>query len=107
MANKEILCVYQDCVLCGDRGKKVREIAVRKHLAIRKVSFASEEGRALIHEAVYNHEIGSLPFFTDGVKFSRSIEDMFVEKPAESTKKSSEKPAKSVKRTRKRKGAKA
>lgn len=105
--SREIICVYQDCVLCGDRGKKFMAAALKNDANIRRVSFASEEGRSLIRTALFEHKIGRLPFFTDGVKFSRRFEDMFVEKPAESTKKSSEKPAKTVKRTRERKGAKA
>lgn len=72
---KEIICVYQDCVLCGDRGKKIVEFAANKNLAIRKVSFASDEGKELIHEAVFEHGVKTMPFFTDGQKFSVDIED--------------------------------
>lgn len=94
--SKEIICVYQDCVMCGDRGKKLTAIALKHGANIRRVSFASEEGRSLVHTALFEHKIGYLPFFTDGVKFSRKLEGIFEQ----------EKPKKTVKQTRKRKGAK-
>lgn len=75
---KEIICVYQDCPLCGHRGKKLKKIIIDKKLNVRKVSFASEEGKDLIHEAVFNQGIGTMPFFTDGTKFSISIEDLIA-----------------------------
>lgn len=75
----EIICVYQDCAMCGDRGRKLKKIIIDNKLNIRKVSFASDEGKNLIHEAVINHGIGSMPFFTNGEKYSYNLED-FVEK---------------------------
>lgn len=78
--NREIICVYQDCVMCGDRGKKLQKIILDNRLNIRKVSFASDEGKNLIHEAVFKHKIGAMPFFTDGEKYSVKIED-FLEEP--------------------------
>ena len=78
--SKDIICVYQDCILCGDRGKKLRNYIITHGLNVRKVSFASEEGRKLVAEAVFEHKIGTMPFYTDGVKFSTTIID-FVEKP--------------------------
>ena len=84
--NKEIICVFQDCVLCGDRGKRLKQLIIDKNLNVRKVSFASEEGKELIHKAVFEHGIGSMPFFTDGVKFSAKIEDIY-EKPVVKAKK--------------------
>ena len=84
---KEIIAVFQDCVLCGDKGrKKIAEFAA-KGINVRKVGFTTPEGKELIHKAVFEHKIGSMPFFTDGKKFSVKIND-FVEKPAKkSTKK--------------------
>ena len=76
--NKEIICVYQDCVLCGDRGKKIKKLVFAKNLNIRKVSFASEEGKYLIHEAIMEHHVGTLPFFTDGNRFSTNLEDLLA-----------------------------
>lgn len=92
--SKEIICVYQDCVMCGDRGKKLQKIVLDNKLNVRKVSFASDEGKNLIHEAVFKHKIGSMPFFTDGEKYSVKIEDflkepdVIVKKPAKKVKKS-------------------
>lgn len=97
--NSEIICVYQDCVMCGDRGRKLKKLIFDKDLNVRKVSFASDEGKNLIHEAVFKHKIGAMPFFTDGKKFSVKLED-FVEKEAEievKVKKKSKKSKKVVK----------
>lgn len=74
--NKEIICVYQDCPMCGDKGKKLKKLIFDKKLNVRKVSFASEKGKDLIHKAVLEHNIGTMPFFTDGKKFSNDIEDL-------------------------------
>ena len=86
--SKEIICVYQDCALCGDRGKKIKKLIFDKHLNVRKVSFVTDEGKNLIHEAVFNHGIGSMPFFTDGEKFSYDLEDFVVKRVKKDTKKS-------------------
>lgn len=91
MENKQIICVFQDCPLCGDRGKKLKELIFEKQLHVRKVSFASPEGSELVAKAVYEHHIGKMPFFTDGKKFSTDLED-FIYKPKK-------------KRTYKKKGA--
>lgn len=97
--DNEIICVYQDCVMCGDRGKKLKKLIFDKNLNVRKVSFASEEGKGLVHEAVFNHQIESMPFFTDGKKFSYKLED-FVKMPEKCDKKA-EKPMKNVEHKRK------
>lgn len=76
--SKDIICVYQDCVLCGDRGKKIKKIAESKKLNIRKVSFASDEGKELIYKAVFEHGIKTMPFYTDGNKFASEIEDLIT-----------------------------
>lgn len=87
MANKpEIICVYQDCPMCGDRGKKLKQFIDTKGLAVRKVSFASDEGKDLIAKALFEHKIGQMPFFTDGEIFSTNIEDL-IAKPAKKVKK--------------------
>lgn len=76
--SKEIVAVFQDCVLCGDKGrKKITEFA-KKGILIRKVGFTTPEGKDLIHKAVFEHKIGSMPFFTDGEKFSTSLDDFVV-----------------------------
>lgn len=93
---KEVIAVYQDCVLCGDRGrKKVAEFA-KKGIAIRKVGFTTSEGKDLIHKAVFDHKIGSMPFFTDGEKFSTSLDD-FAPESKQSVRKKAKKTKQSVK----------
>ena len=94
--DNEIICVYQDCVMCGDKGKKIKKLIFDKGLNVRKVSFASDEGKNLIHEAVFKHKLGSMPFFTDGKKFSYKLED-FIEKEPEIVEKDEKKPKKSKK----------
>lgn len=94
--DNEIICVYQDCVMCGDRGKKLKKLIFDKDLNVRKVSFASDEGKNLIHEAVFKHKLGSMPFFTDGKKFSYKLED-FVKKESETVENDDKKAKKSKK----------
>ena len=77
---KEVIAVFQDCVLCGDRGRKKIQKFAEKGISIRKLSAFSDEGGKLCHEAVFEHKMGSLPFFTDGKKFSYKLKD-FIEKP--------------------------
>lgn len=87
--SKRLLLVYQDCPLCGDRGKIVAQKIATHGLNIRKVSFASDEGAGLIHTAVFEKGIKTLPFFTDGEKFSAKIDDFLEsEKPNKKAKKS-------------------
>lgn len=100
--SNEIICVYQDCVMCGDRGRKIKKLIFDNNLNVRKVSFASDEGKALIHEAVFNHGIGSMPFFTDGKKYTYKIED-FIANNDETCKKNDKPVKKSVKNTKKSK----
>ena len=83
---KEIICVYQDCVMCGDRGKELKQLIFDKNLNVRKVSFASPEGQHLIHEAIFVHKIGTLPLFVKGDRFSNNIEDLLKRAPRKSKK---------------------
>lgn len=102
MAHKEveIIVVYQDCILCGDRGrKKVAEFA-KRGIYIRKVGFSTPEGSDLIHKAVMKHKIGSMPFFTDGERFDVSISGL-LKKIDEAAQKPVQKPKKSTRRKRK------
>lgn len=101
MANKEIICVYQDCIMCGDRGKKLKKLVFDKNLNVRKVSFATPEGRHLIHEALFKFQIGTLPFYTDGFKFSTKLGDFIGEEEKPVAKKQTTR--KATKRTRKSK----
>lgn len=98
--SKEIIAVYQDCVLCGTKGRQKALELAKDGIIVRKVGFTTPEGKELIHKAVFEHKIGTMPFYTDGQKFSTTIED-FVSKTAKNVKKSPEKPAKSVKKTKK------
>lgn len=92
--SREIVCVYQDCPMCGDKGKKLKKLIFDKKLNVRKVSFASDEGKDLCHKAVFEHGIGKMPFFTDGEAFAESLEDLL----GKSVKKSVKKAKKSVKK---------
>lgn len=91
MIKKPIICVYQDCPLCGDRGRELKKLIISKGLNVRKVSFASEEGKDLIRTAVLEKGIKTMPFYTDGEVFSTDIEELLgksVEKPAKKVRKS-------------------
>lgn len=69
----EVIAVYQDCVLCGAKGKQIISDYSEKGIVIRKVSFISDEGRELCAKAV-NLGIGSMPFYTDGRVFATTID---------------------------------
>lgn len=99
--NKEIICVYQDCPLCGDKGKKLKKIIFDKNLNVKKISFASNEGKELCHEAVFKHKICKMPFYTDGKIFSNNINDL-LEQPIKKAKKTVKKSAKRVKTNKKK-----
>lgn len=79
MSKKKVYLVYQDCALCGDRGK-VRKVEIekasKKGVKVLKLSFASELAKDLIHQAVMEHKIGSMPFYTDGEKFGYHLADV-------------------------------
>lgn len=78
MANQKITVVFQDCPLCGDRGKKIKKIVAEKGIRLHKVSFASDEGRELIKEAVFNQGIKTLPFYYDGKRFTTSLAEIIA-----------------------------
>lgn len=84
-----IICVYQDCPLCGAKGQKLKEIMSERDIrTLHKISFASPEGKELCAKAVFEHGIKTMPFFTDGVNFSARLEDLTktVEKCEKTTK---------------------
>lgn len=87
MANQKITVVFQDCPLCGDRGKKIQKIVVSKGIRLRKVSFASDEGRELISKAVFEAGIKTMPFYYDGKRFSTSLSDILARKRKKTTRK--------------------
>ena len=73
--NKEIVVVYQDCALCGAKGKQTIAEYAKKGITIRKVSFATPEGRELCFKAV-SLGIKSMPFYTDGETFASNIDEV-------------------------------
>ena len=96
--SKEILAVYQDCVLCGDKGRrKIAELA-KKGFNIRKVGFTTPEGKELCRQAVFDHGIKTMPFYTDGEKFSSILSELLVKnvKKAKKTTRKTKKIAKEV-----------
>lgn len=97
--NKQITVVYQDCPLCGDRGKAIKKIVATNGVRLHKVSFASDEGRHLINIAVFEKGIAVMPFYTDGKRFTYEIKDL-LEEPEEPAK-TPEKPGKRAKKSKK------
>lgn len=84
---KEIIAVYQDCVLCGVKGRqKIADLAA-KGVNIRKVSFITEEGRELCAEAV-SKGIGSMPFYVCDGEYATNIKALITKKPANRPKRS-------------------
>lgn len=84
--SREITVVFQDCPLCGDRGRVLKQIVATEGVRVHKVSFATEEGRDLIHEAVFEHGIKTMPFYVYGDKFSEKIEDLLEPEPKKANK---------------------
>ena len=60
---KEITILFQDCVLCGDKGKKKVLELNAKGYSFRKVSFVTKEGEELSNRAVFSYKIGSMPVY--------------------------------------------
>lgn len=93
--HKIISLVYQDCPDCGSRKEWADDqhaIAAKNGFRIEKLSFVMPESKDLMLAAKNKFGIKSMPFFTDGKKFSKTLED-FVEKPkAKKAKKKSAKP---------------
>lgn len=92
----EIMLVYIDCPDCASRkdwADRQYAIADKNNLHIRKVSFVMPEAKGLMLTAKNKFGINSMPFFTDGKKFSKTLED-FVEK-SKAAKKSRKKKSKS------------
>lgn len=82
----EIIAVYQDCVLCGVKGRqKIADLAA-EGVNIRKVSFITEEGRDLCAKALQKG-IGSMPFYVREGEYATSIEALITKKPANKSKK--------------------
>lgn len=96
--SKEIIAVYQDCVLCGVKGRrKIADLAA-EGVNIRKVSFITEEGRELCAEAIAKG-IGGMPFYVCEGDFATKIEALVnsaQKKKKKVTKKATKKPSKEV-----------
>lgn len=88
---KEIIAVYQDCVLCGSNGRQTISEYAKRGIMIRKVGFTTNEGKELIHEAVFNHGIGQMPFFTDGKRFAQTLSELIDAGVTKKTRKKSKK----------------
>ena len=95
-----IKLVFADCFECGMRktwAENQKAVAVANKLDIVKIPFYADGASELIRLALQQQV--KLPFFTDGVKCSKNLED-FVQKEPEIVK---EQP----KKTRKRRTKKA
>ena len=89
---REVIAVFQDCVMCGDKGRKKALELTKSGVFIRKVSFASPEGKELCRQAVFDHGIRTMPFYVEGDKFTDSLDELvgnIEEKPAKTKKKKS------------------
>lgn len=90
----EVTAVFQDCILCGTKGRKLAGRYAQKGIILRKVGFASPEGRDLCARAVAKG-IGTMPFYVHNGEFATNLEHFIAEKR--------EKPAKKTNKTRKNK----
>lgn len=82
---KKLSLVYQDCPMCGARkgwGEEQTQIADTHGFEIVKVSFVTEKGREYCAEALQKG-IKTFPFFTDGEKYGKSVEDFIEIEPKE------------------------
>lgn len=74
---KEVMLVFQDCPFCAPRedwARKQKEIAKRNGIKIVPASFNAPGIKGLILKAK-SRGVEAVPFFTDGSKFSYSLED--------------------------------
>lgn len=97
---KEIIAVFQDCVMCGDKGRQKTMDLARDGVSIRKVSFVSPEGKELCRKAVFDYNIRTMPFYVDGDRFSASLDEL-LEKTEEKAAKITKKKAKKTTRNKK------
>lgn len=95
---KEIIAVYQDCVLCGTKGRQKIADYAAQGIQIRKVGFTTPEGKELCYQAVQKG-IGYMPFYVSDGDFAENIEAL-IAKPAKNVKNKPKKPAKNVKKTK-------
>jgi hypothetical protein len=87
---KKVFAVFQDCVLCGDKGrKKIAEFAL-KGVEIEKVGFTTELGSELCYQAL-KAGIGQMPFYTDGERFSVDLNSFLEDKTVKKVRKNKKK----------------
>ena len=84
---RTVYLVFQDCPLCGDKGKarKIEIADVAKYgIKVEKLSFASKQGSFFCSELVLGHKAKGvgLPFYTDGETYTNNLMD-FIELPIE------------------------
>lgn len=72
---KEIVVLYQDCVLCGDKGKKKALELEARGYTFRKVSFVTKEGEELSARAVAAG-VGSMPVFFYGEHVAATLDKL-------------------------------
>lgn len=85
---KDVRYIYQDCAMCGARkgwGDQQKAVAKANGINIIMTPFFTPGAEGLMWKAV-EAGIDSYPFYTDGTKFSKDIND-FIEKPKKSRKK--------------------
>lgn len=97
MKTRNVIVVFQDCYLCGNKGRKKASILAQKGVILRKVGFSTPEGKELIHKAVFTHRIGSMPFYVEGDNFAQTLDEL-LEKKVEATKKTTKRKTKSTKK---------
>lgn len=81
MASKEILLIYQDCPMCGARegwGEEQEAAAKKAKVEFRKVSFVAQEAQGMAQKAL-KAGIASMPYFTDGVHFAKTLEELVAQ----------------------------
>lgn len=83
---KEVIAVYQDCVLCGMKGRKKAVEYAKRGVIIRKVGFTTPEGRELCYQAVQKG-IGYMPFYVLDGDFAESIDALLIPKQPKIVKK--------------------
>lgn len=102
----EIIAVFQDCVLCGVKGRKRIAEYAKNGIVIRKVGFTTEEGQELCAKAV-RAGIGAMPFYVADNKFALTIDELVENKPETETKPiKTRKKVKKVKAKEKKNGVK-
>ena len=85
---KEVKLIYQDCPMCGARenwGKRQTEVANKHGLKIVEVPFSSPGASDIIVEAILGDTKfitgdKTMPFFTDGEKYSKELADFLPAK---------------------------